>query len=180
MPRIIALPIGTIAIHAPNYPASDPRAPPHVFDGDTFFVGGQKWRLYGWDAPPVGPIGSVLTRNSGEHPHCTKELELGRAAKRFAAELIADAASRGAVHVEILNLKDKHQRWLVRILIDGEELGLRLYERGLSDRYDGNGPKWGFCDCHERREAFDTALARYREAQDELRERRRSKRKQAR
>lgn len=176
MPRIIDTPIGTIEVHAKSYPAPNLATANRVVDGDTFVIGGQHWRLYGWDAPPIGPIGTVATRNSGKYPHCPEELERGWEAKRLATALIADAASRRAVHVIIRDAKDNHQRWLVTIHVDGEDLGMRLFEKGLAERYDGQGPKWGFCDCAERRAAYDQQLEVFAESKEERRRRARSAR----
>jgi endonuclease YncB( thermonuclease family) len=178
MPRVVELPIGVVEVHCSDYPAPDPAARTKVIDGDTFVVGGQKWRLSGWDAPPVGPIGTVLTRNTGKHPHCPKELEMGWAAKRLAEELLADSASRGTLRVEILaGPKDAHQRWLVRIWIDGIEMGQLMAEHGLAEPYNGSLPKWGFCDCEERRTAYDEQLEKQREARRELSQRRQGNRR---
>lgn len=178
MPRKFELSIGTVEVHCINYPPTDPNAITKVVDGDTFVVGGQRWRLYGWDAPPVGPIGTIKTRNTGKHPHCPQELEKGWAAKRMAEELLADGASRGAIHIDILDgPKDAHDRWLVRITIDGVEIGRLLAEEGLAEHYDGKLPKWGFCDCVERKAAYEQQLAELREARAELRQRRRLSKK---
>jgi micrococcal nuclease len=180
MPRVYTLPTGTVHVHCTDYTPPDPNGRMAVIDGDTFVVGGQKWRLYGWDAPPVGPIGTVLTRNTGKYPHCPAELERGLAAKRKAEELLAEGRRRGTIHVDILaGPKDAHQRWLVRIKIDDVELGQLLAEHGLAEMYNGALPKWGFCECVERKEAYEQQLAKMLQARQETSQRRRGKRQVA-
>jgi endonuclease YncB( thermonuclease family) len=174
MQRDFRLDIGTVHVHCENYPPPDPHARTAVIDGDTFVVGGQKWRLYGWDAPPIGPIGTILTRNTGKYPHCQQELERGWAAKRKVEELLAEGASRGALHFDVLaGPKDAHQRWLVSIRIDNVDIGLILAELGLAEMYDGTLPKWGFCDCTERAAAYEEQLVKKRMAREETMQRRR-------
>lgn len=176
MQRDYRLPIGTIRVHREDYPPPDPNGLTKVIDGDTFAVGGQKWRLFGWDAPPVGNIGTMQSRNHGKHPHCERELELGLAAKRMAEELLADGANRGALHIDILGgPKDQYGRWLVRIKIDGAELGLLLAEHGLAEPFDNTLPKWGFCECEERKRAYEQQLALKRLARDERKQRNRDR-----
>lgn len=177
MPRTFQLPLGTVHVHFDSYTPPDPKQDSRVIDGDTFVVGGQHWRLDGWDAPPIGPIGTNLTRNTGSHPHCQQELDKGEEAKRYAAYLLVDAAQRGALHVDVLaGPTDKYNRRLVRIWIDGVQMGLLMAEQGLAELYTPSLPKWGFCDCPERKEQYDVELEKHRLARQESQERRKLRR----
>ena len=117
-----------------------------MIDGDTIVVGGQHWRLYGIDAPPI---------SAGR---CPVENHAGLRAKAVLEQLIAEGGANGTLHVEILKLHEKYQRHLVRIFVNGKDVGESLKELKLANTYDGTGPKPRFCDCADAKLMYDLKM----------------------
>lgn len=99
---------------------------PYVVDGDTIHDGQTKYRLVGIDAPE--------TRD----PACALEKQRGDAATARVRELVAAARRVEALPADIKQGRrkwpvDQYGRRLVRIEIDGRDLGNLLIAEGLAD-----------------------------------------------
>lgn len=98
-----------------------------VVDGDTIWLGGQKVRIAGIDAPET------------HEPRCPREAELGKtAAERLRALLnsgtvLATPAGRD---------KDSNGRLLRDVAVDGRDVGKALINEGLARAYGGRKRGW--------------------------------------
>lgn len=139
MAKELEFQFGRIEVHGAAMPKADPAGANAVVDGDTIKIGGQLWRLRGWDAPPT-------TGNC-----CDEEARKGQDAKDYLEQLIQWAASRGALQIEVRDIRDRHGRPLVDIRVEGQDIGAVMAAHGLAEPYDGRGPKPVFCNCAARR-----------------------------
>lgn len=87
-----------------------------VVDGDTVRIHGTRMRLLDIDAPEIF------------HPRCARETEIGAAAKTRLAELLAAGPMRLADSGE----RDDYGRPLVRINVNGQDVGQVLMREGLA------------------------------------------------
>lgn len=101
----------------------------YLIDGDTADVGGDRFRLVGYDTPET------------YKPQCKYEKALGEEATRRARQLVRDA---GTVDFIILPGRDKYGRGLARIILHGNDLGDILITEGLARRYT-RGRRKGWC-----------------------------------
>lgn len=100
----------------------------YLIDGDTADVGGDRFRLVGYDTPET------------YKPRCSYEKALGEEATRRARQLVRNA---GAVDFIILPGRDKYGRGLARIFLHGKDLGEILISEGLARPYHrGRRKSW--------------------------------------
>ncbi len=97
-----------------------------VIDGDTVRLScpdgtGGSARLMGFDTPETF------------RPRCAAEEALGRKATAYLRRRIAAATSIRAIG----GGRDKYDRLLIRLFIDGEDLASDMVARGLAVRYSG-------------------------------------------
>lgn len=102
----------------------------HVVDGDTIDAAGERWRLTGFDTPET------------RYARCAREWMLGMTAKRRLERMIAGA---GRVEIAARNGKDKYQRRLGALLLDGEDAADILVREGLARPYSGRGKRESWC-----------------------------------
>ncbi len=97
-----------------------------VIDGDTYevFVDGKQIRAR---------LANADTPETGERARCAEELEAGNRATAWMKEQVS---SRAVVVISLGRL-DKYKRLLVRITVDGRDLGELLVEQGLGRFYNG-------------------------------------------
>lgn len=88
-------------------------------DGDTYQVAGKRLRLAGWDSPETG--------NSAK---CRAEHDLGLRAEAQ-AKLFINTGKSATLH---LLGDDQYQRAVVRIWLDGTDIGKMLEMDGLAVR----------------------------------------------
>jgi micrococcal nuclease len=94
-----------------------------VVDGDTAWIGGEKVRIAGIDAPETHP------------PRCAREAELGDRATRRLMDLL-NAGPFTLVSID--RDRDRYGRQLRDITRNGRSLGDQLVREGLARPY-GNG-----------------------------------------
>lgn len=150
MPEV-AFDYGVLRLHSDVAHAVDPNGSDEVIDGDTIKIGGERWRLFGWDAPPV----------SGNC--CPTEQQRGADAKAYLAQLMEWGAAQGTLAIQVRGSTEKFKRRLVTITVGGRDVGEIMQEHGLADRYDGRGPKPVFCACDDKL-AIREAEAKFKEA----------------
>lgn len=121
----------------------DPDGPNDVIDGDTIKIGDERWRLYGWDAPPI-------TGNC-----CDEERQRGAAAKAYLEQLMQWGASSGTLRILVRASTEKYHRRLITVMVNDQDVGALMREHGLADEYTGKGPKPKFCSCSARAELHD-------------------------
>ncbi len=98
-----------------------------VVDGDTFWLGGQKYRIADIDTPEVS------------EPQCAAEKALGdRATQRLAELLNAGPFVLAPYERDI----DRYGRKLRIVTRDGASLGQALVAEGLARRWDGARHPW--------------------------------------
>jgi endonuclease YncB( thermonuclease family) len=98
-----------------------------VVDGDTVWIGGEKVRIQGIDAPET------------HEPKCDAEERLGtRSADRLQALLSSGTvvATRGERD------RDPNGRLLRNLAVDGRDVGQTLIEEGLARAYGGSKKGW--------------------------------------
>lgn len=99
-----------------------------VVDGDTFWIGGEKVRIAGIDAPETHP------------PRCADEARLGEAAtQRLRALLNSGAVTMTGIGRD----RDTYGRLLRDVQVDGADVGEALIGAGLAREY-GSGRR-GWC-----------------------------------
>ena len=105
-----------------------------VVDGDSVRVGGQEWRVIGYDTAEI------------ERAACEGERRLGLIARRRLGQLIG-----GAQRVALTGSgeRDRHRRPLGRLLIDGRDAGDIMVAEDLARPYNG-GRKKGWCSRDSR------------------------------
>ncbi len=107
-------------------------------DGDSGRLSdGTKFRLHGVDAPETGSM------NQRGGAKCEAERVLGYDAKAVAVEL---TRGRSVVVSEILS-RDRYGRNVVRLSLDGQDVGELLIAAGTHQvwDYDGRAPKPDWC-----------------------------------
>jgi micrococcal nuclease len=104
---------------------------PHVVDGDTLDIDGERIRIANIDAPEIG------------HPQCDAEKRLGEVAKRRLKDLLANG------RIEVVRgdpadgrMKDRYGRTLAIILVDGQDVGVVLVGEGLAREWRGRREPW--------------------------------------
>ena len=98
-----------------------------VVDGDTFWIGGQKVRIAGIDAPETHP------------PRCDYEARLGNAATEKLHELL----NRGAVTMSRIDRdRDRYGRLLRNVQINGRDVGQALISAGVAREYGRGRRPW--------------------------------------
>ena len=98
-----------------------------VVDGDTFYLGGDKVRIAGIDAPETHPS------------RCVREAELGEAAT---ASLRAMLGSGPITLSAIDRDRDHYGRLLRNVAVDGRDVGEALIAQGVARAYDGGRRPW--------------------------------------
>jgi endonuclease YncB( thermonuclease family) len=111
-----------------------------IIDGDTLVVGGETWRIKGYDMPEI-------TENC-----CEVDAEKGRMAKDYLEQLMCFGAANRSLRIYLSRQFDKTGRRLVHIWVNDENVGEHMKLHGLAADYNGRGPKPVFCDCDEGRE----------------------------
>jgi endonuclease YncB( thermonuclease family) len=106
--------------------AGEPGRIVQVIDGDTYVVSidGQRHRAR---------LENADTPETGERARCPEELEAGNRATAWVREQVATRD----VRVFSLGRLDKYQRLLVRVTVDGRDLGELLVVQGLGRAYRG-------------------------------------------
>jgi endonuclease YncB( thermonuclease family) len=99
-----------------------------VVDGDTFYLGGEKVRIAGIDAPETHP------------PRCAEEARLGEAATQ---QLQALLNSGPVTMTSIDRDRDSYGRRLRNVAVDGADVGEALIGAGVAREY-GSGRR-GWC-----------------------------------
>jgi endonuclease YncB( thermonuclease family) len=99
-----------------------------VIDGDSVEIGGQEWRLQGFDTAEMDG-------------RCEAERRLAIIAQRRLAALLM-AATR--VEVQDSGERDRHRRPLGTLLVDGQDVGAVLIGELLARPYRG-GLRKGWC-----------------------------------
>jgi hypothetical protein len=107
-----------------------PLRAPWVIDGDTIddLRIGKRYRLANIDAP-----------ETGDNARCHYERKRGAEAKRMAVLLVRSA---GVVSVRETWRTDRYGRKVAYVLIDGEDLGELLVQRGLARPWRGRRRRW--------------------------------------
>jgi micrococcal nuclease len=94
-----------------------------VVDGDTFWIGGQKVRIAGIDAPETHP------------PRCAEEARLGNEATTMLRSLL----NSGAVTMTSIDRdRDSYGRLLRNVAVNGQDVGEAMISAGVAREY-GNG-----------------------------------------
>lgn len=101
----------------------------HVIDGDTIAVGGQRYRLTGYDTPET------------YQARCDREKALGDRATKRLRTLVR---SRRPVELLVARGRDKFGRRLARLLVGSRDVGDILVAEGLARRFDA-GQREGWC-----------------------------------
>ncbi|HVM23220.1 MAG TPA: thermonuclease family protein [Sphingomicrobium sp.] len=98
-----------------------------VVDGDTFWIGGEKVRIAGIDAPETHP------------PRCEQEARLGAAATAKLRELL----NSGAVTMTSIERdRDRYGRLLRNVAVDGRDVGEAMVSAGVAREYGGGRRSW--------------------------------------
>lgn len=100
-----------------------------VIDGDTIDVGGERYRLVGFDTPET------------YRSKCDSEKQRG---DRATARLRALIASATEITLDVQQNRDKYGRGLGMLAINGEDVGDILVREGLARRYNG-GQRQSWC-----------------------------------
>ena len=101
----------------------------YVIDGDTIDISGDRIRLVGFDTPET------------YRSQCTYEKKLGDLATARVRELLAGPA---LIELVLLPGRDRYDRLLGRLIVNGIDVGDTLIAEGLARAYDG-GRRQGWC-----------------------------------
>lgn len=101
-----------------------------VVDGDTVDIGGERYRLQGYDTPEI------------YHAACGRERDLGL----LAAARLVEMMQAGPVEVTRGEGREKWGRGLARISVNGRDVGEALIGEGHARAYDGKSRRRGWCD----------------------------------
>jgi len=116
MNRLLLL-IGSAVVLSSAVSASPPVT---VVDGDTIWVGEEKVRIVGLDAPET------------YQARCDEERALGQRATGYLRVLV----QRGRVTIKRQDRPDRYGRTLARVYIDGRDVADIMVREGLAVRYD--------------------------------------------
>jgi endonuclease YncB( thermonuclease family) len=107
-----------------------PLRAPWVIDGDTIEdrAAGVRYRVANIDAP-----------ETGDNAKCFRERQRGELAKREAIRLVRRARS---TEVRRTWRTDRHGRRVAFVLVDSEDLGEALMQRGLARPWRGRRERW--------------------------------------
>jgi endonuclease YncB( thermonuclease family) len=98
-----------------------------VVDGDTFYIGGEKVRIAGIDAPETHPS------------RCADEARLGNAA----TEQLHALLNSGAVTMTPIDRdRDRYGRLLRNVAVNGADVGEALISAGVAREYGGGRRSW--------------------------------------
>ena len=98
-----------------------------VVDGDTFWIGGEKVRIAGIDAPETHP------------PRCAYEAQLGNQA----TEKLHDLLNSGAVTMTSIDRdRDVYGRLLRNVQVNGADVGEAMVSAGVAREYAGGRRPW--------------------------------------
>ena len=98
-----------------------------VVDGDTFWIGGEKVRIAGIDAPETHPS------------RCDYEAQLGNAA----TERLHDLLNSGAVTMTSIDRdRDVYGRLLRNVQVNGADVGEAMVSAGVARAYAGGRRPW--------------------------------------
>lgn len=98
-----------------------------VVDGDTFYIGGQKVRIAGIDAPETHPS------------RCADEARLGNGA----TEQLHALLNSGAVTMTGIDRdRDVYGRLLRNVAVNGEDVGEAMVSAGVAREYAGGRRSW--------------------------------------
>lgn len=101
----------------------------YVVDGDTIDISGERVRLVGFDTPET------------YRSRCDYEKRLGDLATARVRELVGGVAR---IELVLLPGRDRYDRLLGRLIVNGTDVGDTLMAEGLARRYDG-GRRQGWC-----------------------------------
>ncbi|HWA00749.1 MAG TPA: thermonuclease family protein [Caulobacterales bacterium] len=104
-------------------------AQPVVIDGDTLRAGQERYRVENIDAP-----------ERGRRAQCLEERALAEASRAYVMEWVAHA---GRVEAIPSGRRDRYNRIVARVEIDGIDLGERLIRVGLAQPWRGR--KANYC-----------------------------------
>lgn len=108
----------------------------HVYDGDTFSIGSERYRIAGIDAPEIGGRAKCQSeRDLGEVARAALRRWMGRSYN------LEPAKSRtGRV------IHEKYGRTLVKVTLkDGSSATDRLISKGFAVPYAGRGSRMDWC-----------------------------------
>ncbi len=98
-----------------------------VVDGDTFWIGGEKVRIAGIDAPETHPS------------RCPQEARLGRQA----TTMLRDLLNGGAITLTRIDRdRDSYGRLLRNVAVDGQDVGEAMIAAGVAREYGGGRQPW--------------------------------------
>ena len=98
-----------------------------VVDGDTFYIGGEKVRIAGIDAPETHP------------PRCPEEARLGAAA----TERLQSLLNSGSVTMSSIDRdRDTYGRLLRDVQVDGADVGAAMVAAGVAREYGSGRRSW--------------------------------------
>jgi len=98
-----------------------------VVDGDTFYLGGEKVRIAGIDAPETHP------------PRCADEARLGNQA----TEKLNALLNSGAVTMTSIDRdRDTYGRLLRNVAVNGQDVGEAMISAGVAREYGSGRRSW--------------------------------------
>jgi endonuclease YncB( thermonuclease family) len=109
-----------------------------VYDGDTLSVNVPDWPPVVGERVPVRVRGIDAPEIRGR---CPQEKAQARVARDVLRRLVGDADRVTLRGVE----RGKYFRLVATVFADGKNVADELIARGLARRYDGSGPRAGWC-----------------------------------